>query len=136
MLERAIWVTTDQFEATVPGPHFINPRCFGEDFGKWLEHHLKERGLEVSEPIQEDWGWVIIASMNDRKFTISLGVMDESIGRVPAVWRIGVAYEKPLNSFRTWFKPAPAETLEELFREVQNVLHIEPTFSVSEEEPE
>ena len=135
MVEHALWVTTDRFEASTPGANFINPGCFGEDFALWLQPLLAERGLEVSEPIQEDWGWVILVTLAGHKFTISIGVMDESIGKVPANWRIGIAYEKPLNRIRTWFKPPPVESLLALFRDVQTVLVGEPRFRVSEEEP-
>ena len=135
MIENALWVTTDYFECSTPGSNFINPRCFGEDFALWLKLRLSERGLAVAEPGQEDWGWIVLVTVANVKFTISIGVMDESIGQVPANWRIGVAFEKPLNSIRTGFRPAPLESLVTLFREVQNVLSSEPGFRVSEEEP-
>jgi hypothetical protein len=134
MLERALWVTTDRFEASEPGPDFINPRCFGQDFAAWLRPRLTKQGLNASEPIQEDWGWVILVNFADRKFTIGIGVMDESLGQVPAVWRISVAYEKPLNRIGTWFKSAPVASLEELYQELQTTLMSEPGFIVSMEE--
>jgi hypothetical protein len=66
----------DLFEGTTPGPHFIDERCFGEDFAAWLSEHLKRRGLTPSPPIQEDWGWAVL----------SVGIMDESIGKIPSEW--------------------------------------------------
>ena len=135
MIERALWVTTDLFEASTPGPDFINPRCFGEDFAEWLASRLTQRGVDASEPIQEDFGWVILLKSAQRTFTLSLGIMDESIGLVPAVWRIGVAYEKPLNPIKSWFKRAPVETLQLLFQEVQSIVQGEPGFIVSTDEP-
>jgi hypothetical protein len=135
MVEHVVWVTTDRFKASTPGPNFINPRCFGEDFALWLRPRLAEQGLAVSEPIQEDWGWVILVTLAGHTFTVSIGVMDESIGQVPADWRIGVDHEKPHNRIRTWFKPAPVESLLALFQELQAVLVSEPQFGVAEEEP-
>lgn len=134
MVAQTIWVTTDRFEATTPGEHFINPRCFGEDFATWLHSRLKERGYDVSDPIQEDFGWVILATVVDRKFTITVGVMDESIGQVAAQWCVAVAYEKPLNPFRVWFKPPPTESLSALFNDVRSALEAEPDFKVSDED--
>lgn len=99
----------------------------------WLQPRLAERGLEASEPIQEDWGWVILVTLAGCKFTISVGVMDDSIGQIPANWRVGVAYEKPLNRVRNLIQTAPDESLVELFRDVQSVLVSEPRFKVSEE---
>ena len=134
MIAETVWVTTDRFEATTPGEHFINERCFGEDFARWLQTRLAEKGHDVSDPIQEDFGWVLIAQVGDRKFTISVGIMDESIGQVPATWCVAVAYEKPMNSFRAWFKPAPTESLQALFSEVRSILDREPDFKIAEEE--
>ena len=135
MIERALWVTTDLFEASTPHPDFINPRCFGEDFANWLAPCLAQRGVDASEPIQEDFGWVILLKSAQSTFTLSLGIMDESIGQVPAVWRIGVAYEKPLNPIKSWFKRAPVEALQLLFQEVQSIVRGEPGFIVSTDEP-
>jgi hypothetical protein len=135
MIERGVWVTTDRFEASTPGTNFINPRCFGEDFAIWLRSRLTSQGLQVSEPIQEDWGWVLLIDFEERKFTVSIGVTDETIGQVPAVWRVGVAYEKPLNKLRNWFKPAPVKALTALFEKLQSVLVSEPGLVVSTDEP-
>ena len=135
MVDSVLWVTTDRFEASTPEANFINPRCFGEDFASWLRSRLSERTIAVSEPIQEDWGWVLLASIAQSKFTISIGVMDASIGQVPAVWQIGVEYEKGLNGIGAWFRPPPLKSLEELFNEVRSVLDHEPGFIVSNEEP-
>ena len=130
MIAQTLWVTTARFEATTPRDNFINPRCFGEDFANWLQARLTERGHQVSDPIQEDFGWVMLASVADRKFTISIGIMDESIGQVPASWCIAVAYEKPLNPLCTWFKPAPTEPLDMLFKEVRSIIETEPDFEI------
>ena len=135
MIVQTLWVTTDRFEAITPAENFINPRCFGEDFANWLRTRLTERGYDVSEPIQEDFGWVMLTALADRKFTISIGIMDESVGQVPSHWCVAVAYEKPLNPFLTWFKPAPIETLTALSKEVRSALESERDFKVSDKEP-
>ena len=133
MITRALWITTDKFEATTPGPHFINPNCFGEDFAHWLQKQFTEHGIVISEPTQEDWGWVLIATADAYNFTVSIGVMDETIGNVPATWRVGVSYEKGMNSFSKWFKAPPVETLELLFQKLQTIVDAEPQFKVTDE---
>jgi len=135
MDQHALWVTTDRFEVNTPGPNFINPNCFGEDFAIWLRAHLSEAGVTVAEPIQEDFGWVLLATLDEATFTIALGVLDESIGVVPAVWRIDVDYERPLNPVRRWFKPVPINSLEQVFQKLESVLIAEDSFIVSREEP-
>ena len=57
---QSVFVTADLFEATTPGENFINDRCFGEDFAEWLGERLLPSVSPVSEPIQEDWGWVLL----------------------------------------------------------------------------
>jgi hypothetical protein len=125
MIERAVTLQTDLFEVTTPGPSFINPRCFGEDFARWLGERLRAQDVVPSEPIQEDWGWVMLVPFQGSRFTLSIGVMDDSIGRTPAEWRVGVSYEKPLNGIRAWFKAPPREALSELADIVEQALRSE-----------
>jgi hypothetical protein len=124
MIERAFTLETDLFEATTPA-HFINPRCFGGDFASWLRERLQARGIAVSEPIQEDWGWAMIAPFGGNRFTLSIGVMDESIGRTPAEWRVGVSYERPLNGLRAWFRSAPTHELSQVAQLLDEILRAE-----------
>ena len=125
MIEQALTLRTDLFEATTPGPEFINPRCFGEDFALWLVERLKTRSIESSEPIAEDWGWALIVPFQGSRFTLSIGVMDESIGQTPSEWRVGVSFEKPLNGIRSWFRPPPSARLSQLAGTVEEVLRSE-----------
>ena len=104
MIGRGFNLRTDLFEATTPGPHFINDRCFGEDFAIWLSERLQMRGLMPSAPVQEDYGWVLLIPFQERTFTLSIGIMDDSIGQVPSDWYVSVAFEKPLNGVRSWFR--------------------------------
>jgi hypothetical protein len=126
MIERSFTLQTDLFEATTPGAHFINERCFGEDFAAWLSERLEHRALKPSPPIQEDWGWAVLLPFQGHKFTLSIGSMDESIGKSPSEWRIGVAFEKPLNSVLSWFRAAPSAELIQLTGVVEDILRSEP----------
>ena len=59
-MDESITIETDLFEHRQVRPHFINPCCFGEDFAMWLKQELlrfPETGVELSAPIQEDYGW-------------------------------------------------------------------------------
>jgi len=128
MIETGYFLTTDLFESVTPREHFINPRCFGEDFAAWLAGALAKHGIAASEPIQEDWGWVLRLPFRGYTFTLGLGVMDESIGSVPAEWRVGVSFEKSQNSFRTWFAKPPVDDLRALGTLLEDVLRSEPRF--------
>jgi hypothetical protein len=122
MIERTLTLRTDRFNVTTPSAAFINPRCFGQDFAVWLKRRLEEQGLIPSEPIQEDFGWVLLVPYRAHRFTVSIGVMDESIGRTPAEWSVGVAYEKPLNGFLAWFRHRPTAELADLSRVLEDAL--------------
>jgi hypothetical protein len=126
MIGRSFTLQTDLFEATRPGAHFINERCFGEDFAAWLSQGLKRRGLTVSPPIQEDWGWAILVSQGGNKFTLSVGIMDESIGKSPAEWRVGIAFDNPLNGPRSWFRAVPLSDLIQVASMIEEILQAEP----------
>src|SRR5262249_33416001 len=119
MINHGFTLRTDLFEATTPGPRFVNRRCFGEDFAKWVHAELKKRALIVSCPVQDDCGWVLRLTCDQHIFTLATGIMDDSIGSVPAEWRINVSFEKPLNVFRDWFQQPPHAELSELARIVE-----------------
>lgn len=126
MIGRDFTLETDLFEAKTAKPSFVNPNCFGEDFAEWLRARLVAHGIEPSPPIAEDWGWVMIVPYSGLRFTLSIAVMDESIGQIPADWRVGVSYEKGLNGLRAWFRAAPEADLEELAKHLREVLEAEP----------
>jgi hypothetical protein len=133
MLDRGIFVTTAQFEASTPQEHFINERCFGEDFAEWLRIRLTPLTTSVSEPIQEDWGWALVAEYEGSHFTIAIGVMDDAIGTVPAQWRVGVSYERWQN-LRALFRRPPQASFDALADVVFDILHAEPEMKVEPED--
>jgi hypothetical protein len=135
MIERSVFVTTDLFEATAAGEHFVNPRCFGEDFASYLRDRCDAEAIPASEPIQEDFGWVLLLGKPPRQFTLALGILDESIGEVPSVWRVGLSFERPMNGIGAWFRSPPAADLDALFARLRAVLAAESRFRMSDEEP-
>ena len=128
MQQRALLLSTDAFNSVESKPHFINERCFGEDFAAWVAERLPKYDIEVSEPIQEDWGWCVIATKNGRKFTVFIGIMDDSIGQSPAEWRIGASYERPMNGPLALFRPVPRAELESVAKALHDICHAQPDF--------
>ena len=135
MIERAIFVSTDLFEVTTVGEDFINPRCFGEDFARFLREKLVKEGITSSDPIQEEFGWVLLLGEAPQRLTLSLGVLDDSIGQIPAVWRVDLAFEKALNGLGAWFRRVPETELDSTFGLVQSLLSTDPRLRVAKEEP-
>jgi hypothetical protein len=83
---------TDRFNLSEVKSNFINPCCFGEDLAVWLRARLLERGYEVIEPGQEDWGWYIEAEIAGVRYFIGIGGnADESSEKSDqGEWRIMV----------------------------------------------
>jgi hypothetical protein len=48
------------FNTAEPKEYFINPRCFGDDVGKWVIGELRKQGVKTDEKLgQEDFGWYL-----------------------------------------------------------------------------
>ena len=132
MRDCSFLLRTDAFEASTPSANFINRRCFGEDFASWLRGRFVERGVRVSEPIQEDWGWVLLVTRADHTFVVSIGVMDDSIGESPAEWRVGVTYERATNRLGHFFRRPDERVLAETVAELDQILSVDPRFEIRE----
>ena len=90
---------TNRFNLSEVREHFINPCCFGEDAAAWLRARLIERGVEVSEPAQEDWGWYLGASRGGRSYFIGIGGNADEEGSDPnrGEWRVMVEPHRSLR---------------------------------------
>jgi hypothetical protein len=86
----------DLFEHREVKPHFINPRCFGEDFAAWLKRELSrfpELGVELSEPIPGGLrlGAFGLRAARDR-FWIAFPTPGMGPQEAPAQWVVSVTY--------------------------------------------
>ena len=114
-----ITIVTDLFERKNVKPHFINPRCFGEDFAAWLRSEidsLSAVGFELSDIIQEDWGWGFWARHGGTPFWIGLGIEDESLAAPdePARWLLFIEYDPGLNIVKRLFHKPDAQAFARL----------------------
>ena len=118
-------VETDLFEHREVKPHFINPCCFGEDFAKWLRQQVTDlgaAGFELSEPIQEDYGWGFWATRASDPFWIALSFCGEGPTEEPAEWVVSVGYDPGLNLLKRLFHAPDREALAGLRARVWQVL--------------
>ncbi len=122
MKSQTFILTTDLFEVATPGSDVLNPRWFGEDFANWLIPRLRQPNLHTSDPLQEDWGWLLKVDYQGWRFILTIGVMEDSIGKIPAEWQISVGYERMGNKFGNWLRPAPERELSELIDIIQEIL--------------
>src|SRR5439155_26908024 len=108
---------TDLFEHREVKPHFINPCCFGEDFAAWLKQELlrvPDLGIELSEPIQEDYGWGLWASRGKDRFWVALSYVGDGPQEAPAQWVVSVTYDPGLNLAKRLFHKPDQQALQQL----------------------
>jgi hypothetical protein len=120
-----ITIETDLFEHREVKPHFINPCCFGEDFATWLKQELSrfaELGVELSEPIQEDYGWGLWASRDKDQFWIALSYAGDGPQEAPAQWVVSITYDPGLNLAKRLFHKPDRQVLEQLQNRVRQIL--------------
>jgi hypothetical protein len=124
-VNESITVETDLFEHREVKPHFINPGCFGEDFAAWLKQEISrfpELGVELSGPIQEDYGWGLWASRDKDRFWIALSYVGDGPQEAPAQWVISVTSDPGLNLARRLFHKPNRQALEQLRERVRQIL--------------
>ena len=124
-MNESITVETNLFEHQEAKPNFINPCCFGEDFSTWLRQELSrlpDLGFNLSEIIQEDYGWGLWASRGNDRFWIDLGCVKDGPHEGPAKWIISVAYDPGFNLVKRLFHKPDLKAFGQLRDDVQNVL--------------
>ena len=121
----SISVRTDLFEHREIKPHFINPCCFGEDFARWLRDQLADlsaAGYELSEPIQEDYGWGFWAARGQDPYWLAISLCGDGPTEEPGEWVVSVGYDPGLNLLKRLFHKPDKASVAELRARVRQVL--------------
>jgi hypothetical protein len=125
----SVTVETDLFNHRDVKPHFINPCCFGEDFAAWLREEIRELasdGYELSEPIQEDYGWGFWATRGADHFWVAISFCGEGPTEEPGEWVVSVTADVGLNPLRRLFHRPDAAALARVRSRVWQALRSEP----------
>jgi hypothetical protein len=121
----SIVIETDLFEHREVKPHFINPCCFGEDFAAWLKQELlrfTDLDFELSEAIQEDYGWGFWASRGKDRLWVALSYVGDGPQEAPAQWVISVTNDPGLNLVKRMFHKPDRQALEQLRNRVRQIM--------------
>ncbi len=133
MDSQAVRVRTDLFEHRAAAPHFVNPRCFGEDFAHWLRNALgplQDEGFSFSAPIQEDWGWGFRARRGRDPFWVALGVSDEQPADGTGEWLVFAEPDRMGNLLRRLFRRPDDQALSRLRSAIEDLLGSTPGIRV------
>jgi hypothetical protein len=133
-LDELITVETELFEHKEIKPHFINPCCFGEDFAAWLREQLllfTDSGFNLSQIIQEDYGWGFWARHGADSFWVALSYVGDGPQDKPAQWVISVSYDPGLNLIRRLFHKANQHALQNLRDHVRQVITSNPGIRIA-----
>jgi len=119
---------TNRFNLSEVKEHFINPCCFGEDLAAWLRGKLREKGIEMSEPDQEDWGWYISGTFKGNDYFVGIGgnADEASDEKNQGEWRIMV--EKRRSVWQKLSGKNEMSESDELLQTVREILQAEPGF--------
>jgi hypothetical protein len=101
--------STDRFNLSEPREYFINDCCYGDDAAHWFVEQLRVRGLTVTEPDQEDWGWYFDAQFEGASYFVGVGGYGDEVTSDPnrGQWRLMVEKHRTL-----WQKLSGANQLE------------------------
>ena len=136
-MDHSLTVETNLFNHREVKPNFINPCCFGEDFAVWLKGQLAglpADGFELSDVIQEDYGWGLWATKGKDAFWISLGFCGEGPTEEPGQWVVSVDYDPGLNLMKRLFHKPDAAALAVLREHIWQLLKSTPGIRVVPDE--
>jgi hypothetical protein len=136
-MDHSLTIETDLFNHREVKPNFINPCCFGEDFAVWLKGQLaglSADGFELSDVIQEDYGWGLWATRGKDPFWISLGFCGEGPTEEPGQWIVSSDYDPGLSLTKRLFHKPDKEALAFLRARIWHLLRSTPGIRVIDDE--
>jgi hypothetical protein len=101
----------------------INPGCFGRTLAVWLRERLTAVSVEVGEPVAEDWGWLLGATVQASHFGIGCANVDDS----DSDWLVFVETVGPGILAKLFQRTPPnTDSAAALARQIDAILRAEP----------
>ncbi len=89
--------STGRFNLREPKDYFINDCCFGDDVARWLAEQLRARGMEATDPDQEDWGWYLNVRCRGTAYFVGVGGTPPERPAECGEWRLVVEKHRTLR---------------------------------------
>jgi len=86
--------------------------------------------MEISEPIQEDYGWGLWASRGKDRFWIALSYAGEGPQETPAEWVVSMDYDAGLNPMKRLFHTPDRQSFQALHTCVRQVLQSDSAIKI------
>ena len=116
-MDPLITVETEMFEHREVKPHFHQSLLLRRGLCVLAERaisDLAESGFDLSNPIQEDYGWGFWVRRGKDCFWVAISYVGDGPKEVPAQWSISVNYDPGLNLIKRIFHKPDKEALQQL----------------------
>lgn len=128
MNAQSVLFKTRRFNLSVVKEHFINRCCFGEDLASWLGTKLVAKGIKVSAPGQEDWGWYLRATCGQDSYLLGMNGNFDRNGTAAdeGEWRIIV--EKKRSVWQRVARRGRIADGDPMVTTIEDILRSDPEF--------
>jgi hypothetical protein len=135
------WFKSSSFEIEPGEDEEINPRRYGRQLANWLKSQLEQRGYEVEDIINEDWGRCLMCSRDPFMLWIACGNVTDYATATPGspppateevVWHCFTVAEV-LFWKRLFRKIDTAPAVSKLHEDLGLILAAEPTITIVDE---
>jgi hypothetical protein len=115
---------SDRFASHAGEEDVVNPGLYGKRLAEFLVRELKPKGFQPSEPIAEDWGWVIPIKNDGFRLWIGCGHYEEH----PDGFLCFIEPHKPaIRKFPFLRKIDTSKRVGELQQAIDEILAAEPS---------
>jgi len=122
-------VKTQMFSTAPEGDREFCNGIPGSQFASWLRAHLRPKGYDCDEVIQEDYGWGFWIKQQKLSVWVAVSFAVGDMGEIDGEpeWGVMVKFEKNNLDPGQWFKGKDGEAFaRKVFIDIDNMISSEP----------
>jgi len=122
-------VKTQMFSTAPEGDREFCNGIPGSQFASWLRAHLRPKGYDCDEVIQEDYGWGFWIKQQKLSVWLAVSFAVGDMGEIDGEpeWGVMVKFEKNNLDPGQWFKGKDGEAFaRKVFIDIDNMISSEP----------